>query len=349
MSSDRHRYLPALDGLRACAVMGVLLYHADISWASGGFLGVDLFFVLSGFLITTLVCERRGEPHGLRRFYARRALRLLPAVMLLLVANLVVEVGRGGGWDRPLNSMLIVLTYTTNWAELHGWLFSHSLTHLWSLAIEEQFYLVWPLLLLGGLRLAATRRVMAVFALVLAALGTMWCLHLWLDGVSWLGIYIRTEVRAPEILVGAALALFRIDVVMARTSRTVRSVLATAALAALGVASVAIAPDAEILYVGGFVVVAVLAGLVITAEAGGPWLAHRVLASRPLVVVGRLSYSLYLWHFFVFVVVMEEVPDWPVAARVACAWAVTAVAATASSVLVERPALRRKARLEQPA
>jgi hypothetical protein len=166
--TERLGYRPALDGLRAIAIGLVLLHHTSAflvtSWSAtvfpGGFLGVDLFLVLSGFLITTLLLERhRREPRPIATFYLRRAPRLLPAVIVLLLVVAVVTVLTAGDTGRLPATFLVVLilTYTTNWAELAGVHISPYVTHLWPLAIEEQFYLVWPLLLFGALRVVRRR------------------------------------------------------------------------------------------------------------------------------------------------------------------------------------------------
>ena len=167
-SSVKLGYLPSLDGLRAVAVMAVLIYHAEIGWLPGGYLGVEVFFVISGYLITSLLqAERhRAGSVNLRNFWTRRARRLLPALYLLLVAVSAwwlvfqrTEVAQIRG------DVVAALTYVTNW-----WLvFSNQsyfaqagrpspFRHLWSLAVEEQFYLVWPLLFVGGMRLFRGRR-----------------------------------------------------------------------------------------------------------------------------------------------------------------------------------------------
>ncbi len=167
--SGAHHYLPALDGLRAFAVAGVIAYHLGFHWANGGYLGVDFFFVLSGFLITGLLVGEWDRRHtiGLRSFWFRRAKRLLPAVMVLLVA-LSVYTALGGPNITPSvfrGDAIATLFYYANWHLI----FTHQsyfaqfaapspLRHTWSLAIEEQFYLVWPLLLVAGFGLLRRRR-----------------------------------------------------------------------------------------------------------------------------------------------------------------------------------------------
>jgi peptidoglycan/LPS O-acetylase OafA/YrhL len=347
---------PGLDGLRAIAVGLVLLHHTAAilipaeaeGFFSGGFLGVDLFFVLSGFLITTLLLERRErrEARPLRSFYARRALRLLPAVAALLVGNLLVAVVEEEGVSSALKSFGVVFTYTTNWALLYAFGdLSPNLSHLWSLAIEEQFYAIWPLVLLGALSLGLVRRRMAWLCIALALAAAIWRAALYQSGTEWLAIYIRTDARADALLIGAALALVRPDVMLGRIHPRVRSAAGTVALVVFIAIASAVHGDSGSLYLGGYTVVALLAGALITIELAGPWALHSALSSRPMVYVGRLSYSLYLWHFLVFRVVDQHVADSSTASRLALGWGLTAAVSVASFRLVERPALRVKDRI----
>lgn len=315
---------------------------------TGGFLGVDLFFVLSGFLITTLLLERkeRHEARPLRSFYARRALRLLPAVAVFLVGNLLVAVLEAEGVDRALDSFIVVFTYTTNWALLyHFGNLSVDVSHLWSLAIEEQFYAVWPLFLLGTLAAGLTRRRMAWLCIALALAAAVWRAALYQGGESWLVIYIRTDARADSLLIGAALALFRPDFALARVRPLVRSATGVIALLLFVGAAVRVEPDSAGLYNGGYTIVALLAAILITVELAGPWIAHGVLTSRPMVYAGRLSYSLYLWHFLVFRVVDRHIAESATVLRLALGWGLTIAVSAASFRLVERPVLRVKDRI----
>jgi peptidoglycan/LPS O-acetylase OafA/YrhL len=349
---------PGLDGLRAIAVGLVLLHHTALlvpSFAdhfTGGFLGVDLFFVLSGCLITTLLLERRErrEAHPLRSFYARRALRLLPAVAALLVGNVIVAaVEEGGDVGQALDSFLVVFTYSTNWALLyHFGNLSIDLSHLWSLAIEEQFYLVWPMLLLGALALGLTRRKVGWICLALAIASALWRAELFEGGTSWLAIYIRTDTRADALFIGAAIALFRPDHALARLSPAVRSAIGLTALAAFIGAAVRVHPDSAGLYRGGYTAVALVTGAVIVVELAGPWALRGFLSSPAMVYVGRLSYSLYLWHFLVFSVVSRQMVETAPGVRVAIGWGITFALSALSFRLVERPALRLKDRIGRP-
>jgi peptidoglycan/LPS O-acetylase OafA/YrhL len=351
---ERLGYRPALDGLRAVAIGLVVLHHTGAFLVPthaddlfpGGFLGVDVFFVLSGFLITTLLLERRGrERRPIVTFYERRALRLLPAVVVLLIVVSIVMVATDTQVSRIPTTFLVVLSYTTNWAELWGVDISKYVTHLWSLAIEEQFYLVWPLLLYAGLRVVPSLSRLAWAALALGLVFALWRAVLWESGEEWLRIYIRTDARADALLIGAALAL-------APWRRLIGAV-PSGALAAAGAAALIVValiaeltePSAKWLYLGGLTVVAALVAVAIMALLAGSSPLTAVLEWTPVVWLGRISYGLYLWHFPVFLYVGEHGASWSSAARVVVGWSVALGATVASYRLIEQPALRFKRRL----
>ena len=361
-------YRPALDGLRAVAIGLVVLHHTGAFLVPrradglfpGGFLGVDVFFVLSGFLITTLLLERRErEPRPIVRFYERRALRLLPAVIVLLLVVAVVSIATDADPGRLPATFLVVLTYTTNWAELGGVDISRYVTHLWSLAIEEQFYIVWPLLLYGALRVARTRTQLAAAAFGLALVFAVWRGILWESGEGWLRIYIRTDARADALLIGATLALLpwrngrgqTPSVACNRRGLTppvARSLAGGGALLAVIAIAELSQPSAAWLYLGGLTVVAILVAIAIAAVLPGDSPLTRVLAWTPLVLLGRVSYGLYLWHFPVFLYVSEHMARSSGAARIVVGWTVALGATIASYRLVEQPALALKTRLGLP-
>jgi peptidoglycan/LPS O-acetylase OafA/YrhL len=354
--ADRLGYRPALDGIRAIAILMVLLVHTGAFLVPGaharllpaGSLGVDVFFVLSGFLITTLLLERRGEPRPLAAFYLRRALRLLPAVLVLLAGDCVIALAEGEPPRTIANTVGAVLTYTTNWAPLAGVTIERHVLHLWSLAIEEQFYALWPLVLLGVLALGRTRVQLLRLTVALAVASALWRASLWQSGESWLRIYLRPDARADSLLAGAALALLPWQRLAAVPERR-RTLAGVAALAGLLAAAQLLMASSALLYLGGYTLIALLAVTLVSAVLPGTGPLARYLGSPGPVAVGRLSYSLYLWHFPLFIVVGEHTAGWPGAVRVVFAWVLTFGVATASHLLVERPALTLKDRVGRSA
>src|SRR5215204_4213854 len=211
------RYMPGLDGLRALAVLAVIAYHLELGWAQGGLLGVGVFFTLSGYLITDLLLGQQDAVGYLRLgdFWLRRARRLLPALFLMLA----VVVAWVTLFDRSQLPVLrgyvaAAAVYMSNWWNIfrHASYFSRfgpppPLDHLWSLAVEEQFYLVWPFLLWLGLRYARGRYRMAGLTLAAAALSATVMALLYQPGVDPTRVYEGTDTRAFGLLVGAALAM----------------------------------------------------------------------------------------------------------------------------------------------
>ncbi|HZU61962.1 MAG TPA: acyltransferase, partial [Solirubrobacteraceae bacterium] len=212
----RH-YLPGLDGIRALAVLAVILYHLGFGWASGGMLGVGVFFTLSGYLITDLLLNRwrRHADLGLRTFWLRRARRLLPALFVMLaVVSVLVAVFDSGALGAFRRQALSAALYFANWSTIaqHGSYFARfaqplPLDHLWSLSIEEQFYLLWPLALLAGIWVLRGRRSLALCTLALAAGSLVLMGSLYHPGYDPTRVYEGTDTRAFGLLIGAALAM----------------------------------------------------------------------------------------------------------------------------------------------
>ncbi|MGB8644788.1 MAG: acyltransferase family protein [Anaerolineae bacterium] len=345
-------YLPGLDGLRALAVLAVLLYHADLHWFQGGFLGVEIFFVISGYLITSLLLtewQERGRI-DLKAFWLRRARRLLPALFLLLAAVLTLAVLFLPGEVAGLRGdAAAALGYVTNWYLI---LSNKSyfeavgrpslLQHLWSLAVEEQFYLLWPLILtlllkrfaVRGNRPVAARqgavspkrgdvatrpgdvspkRLYQVLYIVLAGAiaSTVLMAVLYSPDVDPSRVYYGTDTRAAGLLTGAALAFVWRPRQIKKQARRFNAGrldwLGVAGLVTLLWACLGINEYAPFLYRGGFAVVSLATALVI-AVAVHPRarLGKRFLAWRPLVWVGVRSYGIYLWHWPVFMLTRPQ-------------------------------------------
>ena len=344
------RYVPALDGIRAVAVVAVVLYHLDFRTADGGFLGVEVFFVLSGYLITTLLLRERREQRsiGLQAFWGRRARRLLPAV----VAMIAVVCGISALFDATdahvRSDAVASLLYVENWwaivdqrAYFEQFGQPSPFTHLWSLAIEEQFYLLWPLALAGALRYLNKAKAFAL-TLVLAAL-SIWAMVQLTDITRVERAYYGTDTRAFGLLLGAAMAFVWKPGDRLRRPGTgrARRILDVLSVAALGGLVWQLAGRSEFdawTFPWGLLWVDLLS-LVLVAAAVAPGTAiSRVLGLRPLAAIGRRSYSLYLWHWPVIVLLRpgdgRSFDGWPtVVACVALMVALTEV----SFRFVERP------------
>ncbi len=317
---QRLPYLPGVDGLRAVAVLAVLLYHAELPWIQGGFLGVDVFFVISGYLITSLLLTewlQRGRI-DLPAFWLRRARRLLPALFLLMAVTLVFAVVFLSSEVAGLRGdAFAALGYVTNWYlvfsdqsyfEMMG---RPSLfRHLWSLAVEEQFYIVWPLFLTAMMWLLRPRYVLLV-VLTGAVASTVLMALLYRPDVDPSRIYYGTDTRGVGLLVGAALAfLWAPGRVGGRAGQAHPLLLDVVGLAALGVlvySFLRLDGFQPFLYQGGFAMVAVTSAVVV-AVAVHPRarLGRALLGRQPLRWLGLRSYSVYLWHWPVFMLTRPQ-------------------------------------------
>ena len=355
-------YIPGLDGLRALAVVAVLLYHTGLPWIPGGFLGVDVFFVISGYLITSLLLVEWGARGrvDLKAFWLARARRLLPAAFLVIAASLAFAVLFLPDEVAGLRSdALASFGYVTNWYLI----FEHEsyfeavgrpslLRHLWSLAVEEQFYVLWPLLLAVGLGLGATRyrrRRLLFGAIVSAAASSLLMALLYLLDADPSRVYYGTDTRATGLLVGAALAFLwepaRTAVREEAARATIRHrssrrrerrerqlvgrwawipplLLDAAGLAALGGlvwACLNLGEYQPFLYRGGLALVALAtAALVAAVVHPRGRLLPGLLGLRPLRWIGVRSYGIYLWHWPVFMVTRPQldvpIEGWPLLA-----------------------------------
>ena len=344
MTLGHHR---GLDGLRAVAVLAVLLFHANVSWLEGGFLGVDLFFVLSGFLITRLLLDERAMTGaiGLGRFYVRRALRLFPALALLIVAVLVyaqVHLDAAQA-SRAFHDAFATATYHMNWRLA---LFDRPpfgrFDHAWSLAIEEQFYVAWPLLLVIIHRRWGARGV-AYAAATGVILSAGLRVLLTAADTAERRIYYGLDTHADGVLLGAALAALTVVVGVPELRRRLPSWAGGAALAVIAFAFVRFVRGSTFVDVAGLLLVEAAAAVVVLDVVSGGAMA-RLLDRRALVAIGLISYGVYLWHWPVYLAITAgEVPQGDVA-LLAARLAVTFSLAAISYWFVERPFLARQRR-----
>jgi peptidoglycan/LPS O-acetylase OafA/YrhL len=349
-------HVPALDVLRAFAVSIVVLshiwevapfYHWREIFSNSGFLGVDLFFVLSGFLITALLLQEQHDSGTirLRRFYLRRAIRLLPALFALLIVYLVYANATGwppfGSQAFVLESVRATLLYSMNWQVLWNPFAAGDLVALWSLAIEEQFYFVWPLAVIAFVGIShGARRIVPTLAGIVVAV-TIWRVivyHLW----GWEAAYLRTETRIDGLILGALVAsLFVRGLTPARLPRWTP----WAVVAVWFSLMLTVKADAGFAYQGGITLWILASAVMVLYCVSDP----QPLRSWPALgaeKVGKVSYAIYLWQVPVIRAIARWADDWPDAVRFVVALVAIGVCSTLSWFLIERPAQRFRRRLE---
>ena len=358
MSNNKSKYLPSIDSLRALAVLAVIIYHVDVNYLPGGFLGVDLFFVLSGYLISSLIIKeyRKTGSLNLYNFYIRRARRLLPAVYFMITVGLVVMVLFNEVLLRKSHlDAIFGYIYSSNW-----WYIFHKLDyfdsfgaqspfkHLWSLAIEEQFYMIFPLLFLlinrkkkskDGTYKLNKNFLYVVLGLILVSL----IAHILLFDINNISrIYFGTDTRAFSLLVGVVGAiLYPMEKLHAKETpqqNIMYSVVSLVSIATLITVMIYTSEYNTWLYRGGFLLVAILGLIVIISSGKQHTLMSRLLSFKPVVFIGKISYSLYLWHFPILVLTtpVSEIGN-PNIIFVILRIILTFALATASYVFVETP------------
>ncbi|MEH0111181.1 acyltransferase family protein [Tersicoccus sp. MR15.9] len=352
----RHASLPGLDGLRALAVVLVMLYHLLPQWMPGGMVGVDVFFVLSGFLITSLLLVEFGGTGriALGAFWLRRARRLLPAMLLVLFVSTTAAALLGGdvlvGLGRQLTG---ALTYTSNWLGItsHSAYFAQTspqlLTHFWSLSVEEQFYVAWPLIVVALLLLKVRRRVLVAAAALAAVASAAGMAALHVPGSEATRVYFGTDTHSFGLMAGATLAFavpHALDAARAAAATPVvarvRHVIGLLSLAGLVACGVALTERSDLTYQGGLALATLLTvGVVQGLLTRRPGILSRLLSVSPLRWIGRRSYGLYLWHWPVFVLLHYADPTLPMLTQAVIVVVLTVAAAEASYRWVERPVL----------
>ncbi|MFB8280327.1 acyltransferase family protein [Nocardia colli] len=337
-------YYPALDGLRGVAIVGVLLFHTGV--VSGGFLGVDLFFALSGYLITDLLLREYGGSStvSLVGFWGRRVRRLFPALAVVLVAVVLLSWGlRSGAYlsgalaDGPWvqanwGNWHLIAESSDYWARFSG---GRVFEHLWSIAIEEQFYLVWPVLLLFLLRGKGSgqRRVAVVAALM--AVASLVLMMVLVDSADTTRVYIGTDTRAFSLLLGVLVATDPVRDFLGGILQRWAGVAMVVLVAAVVLPWAFVDGETSwLLFLGGlFAYSAAAAVLVLLCVRAPETVMARVLSVRPLVWLGTISYSLYLWHWPLLVLLREN-GDW---SRTVLAVVLAVSAAAGSKYLIEDP------------
>ena len=356
MSNNKTRYLPSIDSLRALAVLAVIIYHIDVNYLPGGFLGVDLFFVLSGYLISSLIIKeyKKTGTLNLYNFYMRRARRLLPAVYFMITVCLLFMVLFNGVLLRKSHlDAVFGYIYSSNW-----WYIFHKLDyfdsfgaqspfkHLWSLAIEEQFYMFFPLIFLifnrqkkeeGQSSSLNKNFLYIVLGLILISLVT----HILLFDINNINrIYFGTDTRAFSLLVGVVGALvYPMDKLSSPTNAKESVLYSVVSLTSISTLIAIMFYASEYntwLYRGGFLLVAVLGLIIIISSGKQHTFISKALSFRPIVFIGKISYSLYLWHFPIIVLTtpVSEIGN-PNLFYVTLRIILTFIAATLSYLFVE--------------
>ncbi|MFC5719448.1 acyltransferase family protein [Streptomyces gamaensis] len=340
------RHIAPLDGLRGLAVAAVLFFHAG--HFAGGFLGVDLFFVLSGFLITSLLLKEAAEHGGridLVAFWGRRSRRLLPALAVTVAGTLALAAALGpphllrfalddGPWAvASLANWHFVAEQVGYWNSADTRVFGH----LWSIAVEEQFYLLWPLLLAVLVRGRRTAR----YVPVVAGTGALLSLALMaalVDPADSTRVYEGTDTRAFSLLLGALAASAPVRALVSRAGARLSGALCAVLALGLGGYWCLARQDSPQLFQGGLFAHALAAAALIALLAHAPGTpAGRALGCRPLRSLGSVSYSLYLWHWPLYLVLSEERLGFGGWGRTAVIVGASLAAAVASKLLVEDP------------
>ncbi|MEO8286913.1 MAG: acyltransferase [Chloroflexota bacterium] len=347
---------PSLDGLRGIFILLVVAIHAGVPFMPGAGLGVDLFFVLSGFLITCLLMQewQQHSSISLKRFYIRRALRLLPAlyVLLTLVGIIALVWMKGEAALATQRGVMLSFIYSSNWFTL---LFSDYqiglglMGHSWSLAIEEQFYLVWPFVLIGLLSLRMSSRRLAGSVGLLMVSAVAWRLWLVISGGYDSRLFVSLDTRADQLLVGCFLGVLAAEGLVHPSIRGVRATRWLVVISAVVLTYLVADPawySSLFPFYGGFTLIALCAGALILHLIVSPQgRMSRLLAWQPLAQIGVVSYGIYLWHYPIFHLLPTGPAgwlDWPMQL---VRLVMLALFVTASRRYVEKPMLRLKERL----
>jgi len=346
-------YVPAMDGLRGTMLLVIIAVHAlfivrpDGSLLPGGFIALDVFLVQSGFLITALLLSERGRTGEIsfRNFYLRRACRLLPAVTVMLAFHAAYWISQGKPIGVEVRAIAAIGLYVSNiFLSFPGFLgvtMPNEFGHMWSLSMEEQFYILWPLALALILRVHDRRRRSVPTALWVGIVAVAVIRIVVFRTQGYPAAYELLWAHADGILMGCALAFLWRD---GRLPRRGIVPLAWLSLAAMAWFALFFPRFDTWPYYWGFTLQGILSAILVAAVMGQDWSLNRFFASRPMAALGKTSYAAYLWHLPLIQITHDEMADSPSAVVIMVALALTAAATTLSWYLVEQPFLRLKAR-----
>ncbi|EME7720144.1 acetyltransferase [Staphylococcus pseudintermedius] len=313
------RYMPGLDGVRAVAVIAIIIYHLNPQWLSGGFLGVDTFFVISGYLITSLLLT---EYHNtgkieLMSFWLRRVKRLIPAVLFLVMGVIVLSlIFMPTEIQKVRADSIAAIFYVSNWwyimqnVDYFEQFAVQPLKHLWSLAIEEQFYLVFPIVLLSLLSFIRLLKSIRIIFLILLVISMIAMMVLYVPNENVARVYFGTDTRIQTLLMGVLLALvwppFQLKAKVNRQMRTMIDTAGVVGLAILFICFKFVSETNSILYYGGFFLISTVTLLVIASSVHPSGYFAKFLGNKVFTFIGSRSYSLYLWHYPIIVLIHHQ-------------------------------------------
>lgn len=313
------RYMPGLDGVRAVAVIAIIIYHLNPQWLSGGFLGVDTFFVISGYLITSLLLT---EYHNtgkieLMSFWLRRVKRLIPAVLFLVMGVIVLSLFFMPTEIQKVRAdSIAAIFYVSNWwyimqnVDYFEQFAVQPLKHLWSLAIEEQFYLVFPIVLLSLLSFIRRLKSIRIIFLILLVISMIAMMVLYVPNENVARVYFGTDTRIQTLLMGVLLALvwppFQLKAKVNRQMRTMIDTAGVVGLAILFICFKFVSETNSILYYGGFFLISTVTLLVIASSVHPSGYFAKFLGNKVFTFIGSRSYSLYLWHYPIIVLIHHQ-------------------------------------------
>ncbi|MDU9277428.1 acyltransferase family protein [Staphylococcus pseudintermedius] len=313
------RYMPGLDGVRAVAVIAIIIYHLNPQWLSGGFLGVDTFFVISGYLITSLLLT---EYHNtgkieLMSFWLRRVKRLIPAVLFLVMGVIVLSlIFMPMEIQKVRADSIAAIFYVSNWwyimqnVDYFKQFAVQPLKHLWSLAIEEQFYLVFPIVLLSLLSFIRRLKSIRIIFLILLVISMIAMMVLYVPNENVARVYFGTDTRIQTLLMGVLLALvwppFQLKAKVNRQMRTMIDTAGVVGLAILFICFKFVSETNSILYYGGFFLISTVTLLVIASSVHPSGYFAKFLGNKVFTFIGSRSYSLYLWHYPIIVLIHHQ-------------------------------------------